>query len=345
MHRTVLPLLMALILALGTAGPAVALQDASPAAEGGLADVGMPQLSITVTESGYEGIPEEVEAGRYLVILTATEETEEGGGIAFVQPPDGMSGDEFVSAVFGGPDESGVGMADGSPVVGMEASPEASPAASPAASPQASPVDEGASGVPDFLFDATFAGGTYAPPGGSNQVVLDLTPGEWVAWADDPEAPQEPVVFEVTGEMPAELPEPDANATITMGEYIIEVSEGELVAGRNIVRIDNIGAQPHFIVALHGPDDMTLEKIEVALQEEMDAGMSGSEPVYSDFNPNEDFSEEGSSFTGTQSMNTSIWVEMDLEAGMYFLACFFPDLSDGMPHAYHGMYNVVEVTG
>jgi hypothetical protein len=329
MRRSILSLFGALLLFTALAFPAFALQDASPEASGGLADVGMPQLSVTVSATGYEGIPEQLEGGRYLVIVSVTEDAGEfGGGVAFVQPGDGMSAEEFLSGIFGPPDQSGVGLADASPIAEVEAS----------------PADGGeAGGPPEFIFDATFAGGTAAPAGGTSQVVLDLTPGEWIAWADDPEAPQEPVIFEVTGEMPAELPEPEANAVITMGEYLIEVTEGELVAGRNIVRINNIGAQPHFIVAAKGPDDLTLEQVGVVLDEEMQAEMSGTPVAYSDLDPNTDFGE--GPFTGTQSMNTSIWVEFDLEPGRYVLVCFFPDLGDGVPHAYHGMYNVVEVAG
>ncbi len=48
--------------------------------------------------------------------------------------------------------------------------------------------------------------------------------------------------------------------------------------------------------------------------------------------------------TGTQSTGTSLWIPMTLEPGTYVLICFFPDISDGMPHAFHGMYNVVEVS-
>jgi hypothetical protein len=42
-------------------------------------------------------------------------------------------------------------------------------------------------------------------------------------------------------------------------------------------------------------------------------------------------------------MGTSIWVPVNLEPGTYVLVCFFPDIADGLPHAYHGMYSVVEV--
>lgn len=322
MRRLIFGFLGVLLMLPTMALSALAAQDATPAS--GLADAGLPQLDITMTTTGYEGIPDEIEAGRYLVTLTAEEDAAEfGAGIAFVQPPADMAVDDFLTAYMTPPDESGVGEVAGTPIEGGGATPEG-----------------GASGLPDFLFTAHYAGGTYTF-GTETSVVLDLTPGEWIAWADNSEAPQEPVVFNVTGEMPADLPEPDASATLLMGEYVIEVAEGELTAGTHVIRIDNIGAQPHFIGWFQGPDDMTEEQIEVVLDEEREAMMTGMEPEWSDLNPDEDLMPVV--FTGTQSTGTSTWITVELEAGTHGLVCFFPDMTDGETHAYHGMYTVVEI--
>ncbi len=261
--------------------------------------------------------------------VTAAEDAGEfGGGVAFVQPS-GMTADEFLGLLSGPPDETGVGAAPSTPIDDMDATPSAG--------------GEGMGGPPPAVFESHYAGGIFAMPGQSAEIVLDLPPGEWIAWADDPESPQEPVVFEVTGEMPADLTEPESSATITMGEYVIGVTEGELTSGQHIVKIENRGAQPHFLFGALGPDDMTMEQIGVALEEEAAAGMTGTPPAYSDFNPDEDLSIEEGFYSGTQSTGTSVWIPVDLEAGMYAMACFFPDIADGMPHAYKGMYAVVEV--
>jgi hypothetical protein len=305
----------------------VAAQEASPEATPTslLAGAGLPELAITVGPAGYEGVPDEVAAGRYLIRLTASEGAEDGGVIAFAQPPEGMSADEFLAEMSGPPDQTGAGAPGGTPIADAVTSPVASP-------------ESGAEEVP--IFQARLAGGIVAPPGGSAEVVLDLVPGEWIAWAEDP-AIVEPVVFEVTGEMPAELPEPESSATIIMAEYLIEVSEGALVAGPQVVRIDNVGAQPHFIGWFQGPDGMTLEQIETALNEEAQAQTTGTPVAYSGINPNEDLMPI--TFTANQSTGTSMWIQVDLPAGTHGLACFFPDISDGIPHAYHGMFNVIEV--
>jgi hypothetical protein len=109
-----------------------------------------------------------------------------------------------------------------------------------------------------------------------------------------------------------------------------------------VIRVDNIGAQPHFIGWVQVPDGLTEEQLQTVLDEEMQAEMTGTPPVYSDFNPEEDITDV--TFTGTQSTGTSMWVVVeDVQAGTHVLICFFPDIEDGMPHAYHGMYTVIEV--
>lgn len=326
MRRNVIAAFGVLLLLVVGAIPAAARQEASP--ESGLADLGLPTLDVTVTASGYEGIPDTLEAGRYLVTVTAAEDTGEfGGGVAFIRPS-GMTADEFLGLLSGPPDETGVGAVPSTPIDEANATPAEG--------------GEGMGGPPPAVYESTYAGGTYAAgPGKSAEIVLDLGPGEWIAWADDPEAAQEPVVFEVTGEMPADLAEPESSATITMGEYVIAVTEGELAAGPQVIKVENLGAQPHFVVAAIGPDGMTKEQVGVVLEEEAAAQMTGTPPAYSDLNPDEDFGE--GFYTGSQSGGTAVWVPVNLEAGTYLMACFFPDVADGMPHTEKGMYTVVEV--
>ncbi|MBA3274771.1 MAG: hypothetical protein H0T72_03185, partial [Chloroflexia bacterium] len=257
--------LVALLLAMSMLAPVATAQDATPAASG-LADLGLPTLDVTVTAAGYEGIPESLEAGRYLVTITAAEDTGEfGGNVAFVQPS-GVSADEFLGMLAGPPPDASGG-----------------DSASPVVDAEATPAEDGseAGGPPAALFEATFAGGTFAVPGQSAEIVLDLPPGEWIAEAGDPEASQEPIIFEVTGEMPVDLAEPESSATLTMGEYVIKVTEGELSAGPQVLKIENIGAQPHFVFGSRGPDDLTEEQIQVALDEEQAVGDSGTPPAYS----------------------------------------------------------------
>lgn len=314
-----------LLFSLGCSALLAAVAPASARQEGsGLADLGLPELDVAVTADAFEGIPDQLEAGRYLVTIAAAEDTEEGGGVAFIQPA-GMTAEEFLGALSGPPDETGVGTA-----------------ATPMPASEDTPAEGDEMGAPPpFIFESTYAGGTFAMAGQSAEVVVDLTPGEWIAWADDPEAPQEPIAFAVTGEMPTDLSEPASSATLTMSEMEITVSEGALTAGQQIVKVENLGAQPHFIVMFKGPDGFTEEQAAVVLDEEMQAEMTGTPPAYSGINPEEDLMPVA--FTATQSTDTALWLSLDLEPGTYGLVCFFPDIADGTPHAYKGMYAVVEV--
>ena len=114
MHRSLSALVGALLLLMVGAIPVGALQEATPAS--GLADLGLPTLDVTVTATGYEGIPESLEAGRYLVTVTASEDAGEfGGGVSFVQPS-GMTADEFLGLLSGPPDETGVGAVPATPI-------------------------------------------------------------------------------------------------------------------------------------------------------------------------------------------------------------------------------------
>ncbi len=253
----------------------------------------------------------------------AEEETEFGGGVSFVKP-EGVTAQEFLEAAAGPPDVSG---ADATPELEVEGTPAGS---------EGEEGEEMGGAPPEFFFTSAFAGGTYAPAGETAQVVLDLTPGEWVAWGD-PSAPQEPVIVNVTGEMPSDLPEPESGATITMAEYSIEVTEGELTPGQQVVKVTNVGAQPHFVFIAKGPDSMTEADIEAIIEAEM----TGT-PAATDIDPDADFDDVAG--TGTQSMGTDIWIPVDLEAGKYVMVCFFPDIESGLPHAYEGMYNVIEVS-
>src|SRR6478609_5871742 len=112
-----------------------------------LTSLGLPTLDVAVSAAGYEGIPESLPAGRYLLTISAGSDLENGEA-AFVQPPAGMSAADFLA---------GIGISVGSD--------EASPAASDDGA-EASPAAEegggeegGESALPDYIYRATFAGG------------------------------------------------------------------------------------------------------------------------------------------------------------------------------------------
>lgn len=280
-------------------------QDATPtsAFEG----LDLPTLDITVTGTGYEGIPTEIDAGRYLIIATATEATAEfgGGNVSFVQPV-GATAEEYLQAVAPPP---------------AEATPSA---------------DGGEDAPPPFVYESTYAGGAFISPSQPVHMVIDLHPGEWIAWGGDATAPWSPVIFEATGEMPAELAEPVVSATITMDEHSFAVSDGEMVAGSQIVRIENTGAQMHHVSAGRIIDGIDRDDVLAVLQ----ADMTGT-PAVVDFNPEEDF--QTVFFSGNQSGGSTMWLAVDLQTGPHVMLCFVMDPETGLPHALLGMVEVIDV--
>jgi hypothetical protein len=203
-----------------------------------------------------------------------------------------------------------------------------------------SPAAEGEQGdedeqLPLAVYQMKFAGGTMVFPGQtSTQAVMDLTPGEWVVWSDDPAGPTPPTTFTVTGDFPADVQDPESDITATLVDFAITI-EGNLTAGTHTIKVQHHGAQPHFLEMEKGPDTMTKEQVGLAIADEMSGtplpdGLSDSDlqPVF---------------YSPTQSIGTVTWHQIDLPAGTLMAACFFPTAGTGVPHAANGMYDVFKV--
>ena len=50
-------------------------------------------------------------------------------------------------------------------------------------------------------------------------------------------------------------------------------------------------------------------------------------------------------FSMDQSGGTSMWMELELDPGRHGIFCFLPDAETGMPHAYMGMWTLIDVAG
>ncbi|HET7056594.1 MAG TPA: hypothetical protein VFI12_09030 [Thermomicrobiales bacterium] len=294
----------------------VSAQDA-----GDLSAMGYPELAVTVTDSSFEGVPDSTAAGRYLLTLTSSlpaGDTSNSGAIGFMSGTSlGMSASDLLQflASTGGPPPSGTPEAGASPAAGGDG-------------------EEGA--LPLEVYQLHFAGGVFAPPGQTAQAVIDLTPGEYVVWGDDPSLPQKPVTMTVTGDFPTDVKEPTSDITATLVDFAITL-EGSLTAGKHIMKVQHHGAQPHFLDIEKGPDTMTKEMVMAAFMGEMSGtptagGMSESDmqPVF---------------YSPTQSIGTTTWHMIDLTAGTFLAACFFPTAGTGVPHAMNGMVDVFKVTG
>lgn len=293
-------------------GGATALaQDATPEAESLFAGLGLPELTVTATDEGFEVSESEVAAGRYLVTLNnETENPDLAAG--FVRLVEGKTLDDLSSA-----DE----LAAGTPMTEEGPPPETFA----------------------WLYETYIAGGVSAS---APQAVIDLRGGDYGVWGDDPTSSVAAAGLTVTGDPEAAIDAPEPEAAVTIleeGEGGVGYSfvvEGELQAGPQIVEIVNNSDQPHFIIAFQYPDEITIEQ---AMAFIMSAPSSGATP-----GP-DDLDETLLTFPGyapVQSMATTQWNLMNLTPGQVILVCFVPDpVADGIPHAFEGMVSVVPVAG
>jgi Copper binding proteins, plastocyanin/azurin family len=179
---------------------------------------------------------------------------------------------------------------------------------------------------PEWLFAAGGVGGTG--PGESATVSQVLQPGTYYAFNTEAGGPPEPgsvTAMEVTGE--ADDEELSAEATVDAGEYLFE-SETALPAGTNEIVFDNIGAQPHHLIASRLIGDSTAEDVEQFFKTE-----KGKPPL----------SEKGTQSTAVIEGGESQIVTLDLEPGRYAFYCFITDRQGGPPHVFKGMIDEIEV--
>lgn len=289
--------------------------------------MGLPELAITATAAAFEGVPAETAAGRYVVSLTAAPDVEFGAAVEFLMLPAGMAFGDFTALLAGFTE-------------GEMAAVEATPASEPMASPV---TGGGEPGIPAWYYQTYIAGGPAADAGFTAQAILDLRPGTYAVWPGDPFAPQAPVEMTVTGDAaatPGAAAEPAASATITMFEHGFSI-EGQLTPGQQVVKVANVGAQPHFALLLSPTGSVTKEQVGALLEAEMTGTpTAAAAAAIGVSNPDEwGFG----AYAGTLSTGAAEWIPVDLVPGTYVLLCFVPDIEAGVPHAYLGMYDVVTV--
>jgi len=190
-------------------------------------------------------------------------------------------------------------------------------------------------GFPEWFLRTHFGGGAMITSGTESWTIIDLTPGKWAATTMFGSTLA--LEFEVTGEMPADLKEPEANVTLDVGEMMIRVSDGAFVAGENVVTVKNIGAQIHFVDIGLVPEGTTEEQV-TAL---MDSFMTGTPAAGDDALAEEDLMPVA--YVHEISGGVQQTVPLTLEAGTYFLSCWIPDTETMMPHAMMGMWTLLTI--
>jgi len=297
--------MVVMIVSLLASGAAVSAQG-TPAAGGSLlGDLGYPEVTIVATESGYE-IPDDIQAGT--VLITLENQAPFPLGFSLIQLPEGAS------------------LADLGPPPGAEAG------ASPAADEEAAPEE----GLPPILYDATWAGGVFAFPGGpSAQAVVTLTPGEWLLMGppDVPVPPQPFTVSDEAGEAEASAT-PEGAVSVEVDNFQIILPE-QIEAGSQIWEVTNIGDQPHEIFVSTTPERLSAEDALTLVQLPPDATPPPGLPSLEETMP--------VGFIAPISSEQTTLVEMNLEPGHYVAVCFIPAKEEGVPHAFKGMVTTFSV--
>lgn len=166
---------------------------------------------------------------------------------------------------------------------------------------------EDADAPPEFFFDSRMPGGAEFGADGTSVSVVDLTPGEWIVAGYA--MTTEPTTMMITGTLPANLPEPVANVAVTLHDGAMKISEGMFRSGRNIIRIDNAGTEPHFLTIDRVPHGTTVANIRATIQEGL-----GERPVA---RPVDRAEIEHITASADQSAGTTMWLSIDLEPGIY----------------------------
>lgn len=192
-------------------------QPAAAARQTDLASLDLPTLDVAVTPETFEGVPESIAAGRYLLNVSGYPNVSWFSSAGLVMPPTGTS------------------LEDALPLI-ENLNPNVA--------------------LPDIAYEATYSGGVIASSGATTSVVIDLTPGTWAVWGNDLESPQIPVPLTVTGAYPDTVPEPEADATFVLTDFAIALEGNITSSGKQVIRTTSKG-EPHFVRIMQAPAGTT----------------------------------------------------------------------------------------
>jgi hypothetical protein len=178
---------------------------------------------------------------------------------------------------------------------------------------------------PEWFFAAGGVGSLG--PGEEATVTQVLQPGAYYAFDTEggPPDAKAAAVMEVSGEGSDEEID-DGAATVDAAEYRFDAET--LPSGATEIAFENVGAQPHHLIASPLKGDATAEDVEKFFKTEQ-----GAPPL----------SEKGTKSTAVLEGGEGQLVTLDLEPGRYVLYCFITDREGGPPHALKGMVDEVEV--
>jgi hypothetical protein len=207
------------VIALG-AGGSIALAAQSAGATP-LAAAGLPQLTITLTDQGFQA-PAETPSGRYLVTLD--NQSKSDGEIDFTMLSSGTTIQNLITDF-------------------------------------ATPVGQQEQPLPGYIYKSTIAGGPTAPAGQKGQAIVNLTEGTWVVWHGGQATPKPIEMKVTKGTDPNAAPEPKAGVSVGLTEYSFSGLDQPVTAGTQVWTMANTGKQPHFIEIDKAPEGTTSQQI------------------------------------------------------------------------------------
>jgi hypothetical protein len=191
-----------------------------------LAGLGLPELTVTLTEAGFQVSPSETASSWTLVTFTNTLPESNDDGPDFMLIPAGQTIDDILNL---------------------------------AATPTAGPP-------PVWAYETTFAGGPFVGAGKTAQAVVNLTVGDWMVWsAGEPQYAATLLTVTAPGSAsPAPL-SLTADVEVTLQEYAFVGLDKPVPAGQRVWKVTNGGAQPHIMILGKLPDGSTTEQLLASL--------------------------------------------------------------------------------
>jgi hypothetical protein len=177
-------------------------------------------------------------------------------------------------------------------------------------------------------------GGVNPPaPGASATAMQVLEPGNYAVVCFVESADHVPHMAKgmmkaltVTANANANTTEPASDVTLTLSDYKFVLSK-PLVAGKQMIKVENMAEQPHEVVLVQLAPGKTIEDVGKWV-----ADMKGPPP--------------GKPIGGIPGFvkGKNSFFEANLEPGEYGMICFIPDAKDGKPHVQHGMTQQFKVS-
>jgi hypothetical protein len=171
----------------------------------------------------------------------------------------------------------------------------------------------------------SWRGGAEAKPQHPGRMVVTLSANRYYLIDQNSNAVD---VLNVTGSVPARATVPH-HGTYTAFTYGWGVSKN--LPAKGMVRVKNQADQPHFLEIQRIKESTTKRQVRKVFSPDY----KGGQPSWA---------LKATAESGVISPTKSQLLKYDLPAGKYVIACFWPDVNSGMPHAFMGMWKIVHLS-